>query len=231
MIDFNTLIKFEIPKQVPCIYFLFYKDILVYIGQTTSLYARLVSHNSDKEYDRCMYMPCDKEKLNDTERALIKHYLPIYNGGASLHRHEKYKLYGNILFSKIGKCAYSINDNKIFKDETHVGYFFGETFHYVLKKSESNSCLLIEYDFKSKIRNDTTINIPENHSYRIEQEHPFVSMIEMEPEKPKPVEKKKFEVIKTEEVVYDGPLPESWDGNKYVENIRIIREITEIKKL
>lgn len=46
MIDFDKLAEYEVPKSRKdgFIYFLFYKEKLIYIGQTTAIMSRIVTH-------------------------------------------------------------------------------------------------------------------------------------------------------------------------------------------
>lgn len=80
----------EINKTMGYIYYLFYKNELVYIGQTIDLPNRISSHIcSDKVFDKVLYKDCPTETLTTTEIEEIKKHKPILNG-SGLEREYKY---------------------------------------------------------------------------------------------------------------------------------------------
>jgi excinuclease UvrABC nuclease subunit len=63
------------------IYFLFRRGVLVYIGQSTNIYSRIIQHEKEgkKEFDSFCYQLCHINLLNSEEEFLIKKYTPEYN--------------------------------------------------------------------------------------------------------------------------------------------------------
>lgn len=63
------------------IYFLWRKDKIVYIGQSTNIHARIAQHRKEgrKTFDKITYVECAKEELGETERRFIKKHKPFYN--------------------------------------------------------------------------------------------------------------------------------------------------------
>jgi len=61
------------------VYFLIYKNKVVYIGQTQNFEHRLSSHKGKKNFDSCRFIPCDKEKLLMYESRWILRFQPEYN--------------------------------------------------------------------------------------------------------------------------------------------------------
>lgn len=70
---FNTL-----PK-ICCIYFLFIRGKLIYIGQTTDLRSRMSGHHFNYIYDSIRYIRCVPTKLKEYEKRLIKILKPLAN--------------------------------------------------------------------------------------------------------------------------------------------------------
>lgn len=62
-----------------CVYFLFMRARVVYVGQSESLLARVVSHKADKEFDGVGYLPVPAKYRLLAERAFIKLLNPKYN--------------------------------------------------------------------------------------------------------------------------------------------------------
>ncbi len=60
------------------IYFIFYKNELVYIGQTVNLLRRIKEHHSFK-FDWVRFIECDRDKLKHYEARLIKYFKPKAN--------------------------------------------------------------------------------------------------------------------------------------------------------
>ena len=70
----------------PCVYFLFNNDDLVYVGQTVNLLSRIGTHINSaiysekaKQFNRVFFVPCDIDKLLETEQAFIKFLTPPGN--------------------------------------------------------------------------------------------------------------------------------------------------------
>lgn len=67
------------PVEFGYIYYLFYKDVLVYIGQTVNLSNRISTHINTKFFDKVLYKKVAVEDMKDIERQEIRKYFPIYN--------------------------------------------------------------------------------------------------------------------------------------------------------
>lgn len=81
-IDINSLTKFKTQRyNISGVYFLYQKNILVYIGSSKDIFNRLEFHFKDnsKEYDSYSYLELPDLEYQLTERYLINKYLPIYN--------------------------------------------------------------------------------------------------------------------------------------------------------
>jgi len=66
--------------KMPCIYFLFDKKEIVYIGQTMSMIPRIYGH-TNKGFNSCRFIYCDNsERRRRYERMLINKIKPKYNG-------------------------------------------------------------------------------------------------------------------------------------------------------
>lgn len=62
------------------IYVLYYKNRIVYIGQSTNIHRRLIQHlKSNKLFDKYNYIEIEVDQLDDIEEALIRKYKPIHN--------------------------------------------------------------------------------------------------------------------------------------------------------
>lgn len=75
------LMEFEVPQIPPCVYFLSLAGKVVYVGQSTNLYLRILAHLSDesKLFDRVFYMHVPKKHLNRIEARLISELKPQLN--------------------------------------------------------------------------------------------------------------------------------------------------------
>ena len=65
--------------QFSGIYFLLLDDEIVYIGQTTKGFARMIKHIENKKFNFFTYIELPKEQLNLIEIINIIKYKPIYN--------------------------------------------------------------------------------------------------------------------------------------------------------
>lgn len=62
------------------IYFLYKKESLVYVGQTTNYpLFRILHHNRDKDFDSYAFIKCPQYELDNLESAYIVEYTPLYN--------------------------------------------------------------------------------------------------------------------------------------------------------
>jgi hypothetical protein len=62
------------------IYFLIKKNKIVYIGQSTNIFTRIMTHSNDKNFDSYSYIPCDQSILDKLESLYIHVYQPELNG-------------------------------------------------------------------------------------------------------------------------------------------------------
>ncbi len=61
------------------IYFLYKKNQLVYIGQSTDILLRIRNHFKEKDFDNYSYFECEPSQLNEIERLFIEKYTPLLN--------------------------------------------------------------------------------------------------------------------------------------------------------
>lgn len=92
----EVLTKFinKFKPKVFCVYKLLLGDEVVYVGSSHVVEDRIVTHTSDKEFDRVLVCVKDtKEEMLNTENYLIDHFKPKYNKSANIAR---VKAYGNL---------------------------------------------------------------------------------------------------------------------------------------
>lgn len=70
------------------VYFLIKNSTIVYVGQTTSGLARVLSHCYNKDFDSYSTIPCPPENLDEMESDYIYKFYPKYN--TSLPQNNKY---------------------------------------------------------------------------------------------------------------------------------------------
>jgi excinuclease UvrABC nuclease subunit len=80
MKEFLDAALFIVQPENAGIYFLLQGEKIVYIGQSTNIYARVCSHITEgkKTFDNVRVYYTNKN-LDGLERKLINHYLPLYN--------------------------------------------------------------------------------------------------------------------------------------------------------
>jgi hypothetical protein len=66
------------------VYFLIRNKEIVYVGQSTSIYARVAAHHADKEFTHFSYIKCPSSHLRSLEALYIAKFSPILNGKNSL---------------------------------------------------------------------------------------------------------------------------------------------------
>jgi hypothetical protein len=68
--------------QLSCgVYFLRHKNETVYVGQSVSVHARVATHKkSGKQFDEVLFLPCEKQELNNLEGFFIRLLKPSLNG-------------------------------------------------------------------------------------------------------------------------------------------------------
>ena len=63
-----------------CVYFLVKSNVVVYVGQTTELTGRLISHHRDgKDFDHAFWLPVPRSELDAVEGAFIRQLRPLLN--------------------------------------------------------------------------------------------------------------------------------------------------------
>lgn len=70
--------RIHAPSQ-PGIYFLIRRDVVVYVGQSTSPICRLGQHAFSIDFDSFMVLPCPRKHLVALEAAYIRMFKPIHN--------------------------------------------------------------------------------------------------------------------------------------------------------
>ena len=68
------------------IYFLIQGDEICYVGQSTNIHVRLVTHTKDKQFTAYSYVLCSKEILDKLESIYIHLFRPKYNGNGNKHQ-------------------------------------------------------------------------------------------------------------------------------------------------
>jgi len=66
-------------KREPGIYFLIAGDRIVYIGQSTDVFARIRQHQRARRFDGFAWFPCPAHELVETEKTLILKFRPPQN--------------------------------------------------------------------------------------------------------------------------------------------------------
>lgn len=79
MIFRSQMRRFHLYPKISCVYFLFLRGKLIYIGQTVDLRSRMMKHNYGYLADSLRYIPCRAEKLEEYEKRLIKILKPLSN--------------------------------------------------------------------------------------------------------------------------------------------------------
>lgn len=68
-------------RKFPAVYFLHYRGVCVYVGQSRTLTARINQHLEDgvKQFDAVSFVRCPFNRLTETEARFIKDLAPKYN--------------------------------------------------------------------------------------------------------------------------------------------------------
>lgn len=69
-------------QKVKCIYLLVKNDIIVYVGKSHNLIARIGIHTQDKDFDNVYYIQLndfDNQELLDLKKSLMRVLQPKYN--------------------------------------------------------------------------------------------------------------------------------------------------------
>lgn len=67
------------PKKISCIYFMFLRGKLIYVGKTTNLHQRMGDHAYYSSHDCLRWIECPANKLSEYEVRCIKLLKPLYN--------------------------------------------------------------------------------------------------------------------------------------------------------
>jgi predicted GIY-YIG superfamily endonuclease len=137
----EILETFEIPEKEESdlktyyLYFLWYNETLVYIGQTVDLNSRTAAHKKDKHFNKITYqvfMGITKVDILKIEREHINHFKPAFNDN------EKGVVKTSTCVLQRGGSIYAINklynttkeayyyDGKVLQSiqQNHKGYFY-----------------------------------------------------------------------------------------------------------
>ena len=97
-LDFSGLKQQYVPEKISCIYFL-YDEIgtLLYVGKTTHLAERIISHKKEgtKKFAYYTYYEMESEKLTMAERFLINKMNPLLNKDTLTMKYKKLKENGS----------------------------------------------------------------------------------------------------------------------------------------
>lgn len=107
------------------IYFLYYENDLVYIGQTQSLDVRIKSHKKDKLFDTVKikrYNNISKEEILRIERSNINTYNPIFNDTVRLYKKPDF-----VFMKSLGK--FNKGELVILNNKKNYYYYDGEDFY------------------------------------------------------------------------------------------------------
>lgn len=94
-------VAFEIDVRMvdnPCVYLLFYQEVLMYVGSAVNVYARVRQHKlggisgKPKQFDSAIAIPVPAEDMLRLEAALILQLYPVLNGGGNIRRGIPMKL-------------------------------------------------------------------------------------------------------------------------------------------
>jgi hypothetical protein len=70
----------QLPGPVPPgVYFLLRNCVVVYVGRTADLHARISAHCEDKEFDRVLFLCVAADDLDEVESSFIRMMRPKYN--------------------------------------------------------------------------------------------------------------------------------------------------------
>ncbi len=99
----DGLMVFPMMPAFPCaIYFLCKRGRVVYVGQSTSLIARVLSHTKCKQFDSVLYLPCPESELDRVEGSFIRVLRPELNGAGPKVEPENIEQVRRMLNRKVG---------------------------------------------------------------------------------------------------------------------------------
>lgn len=78
----HEIVKHAIPiiETLTGVYFLVLEKRIVYVGQSTNVFTRILTHAKSKEFDSYVYIPCKKDMLDKLESLYIHVLSPPLNG-------------------------------------------------------------------------------------------------------------------------------------------------------
>lgn len=78
----EEIIKKSLPTEdyiMSCVYFLIRKGEVVYVGQSTKGFYRVLTHVGQKEFDSFSFVECSEENLDEMEAMYIAKLSPAHN--------------------------------------------------------------------------------------------------------------------------------------------------------
>ena len=131
------------------IYYLYNKNILVYIGQAICCEKRLSQHLGNKDFDEYEIIEVEKKKLNEVEATEILKYKPKYN--KSIPKNKIFISLSQFLKEKEGNKMFNIEKKlaKVISLKIKPLIFRG-TFYFKRKELESNLHQIINTDNKHR---------------------------------------------------------------------------------
>lgn len=80
----HRCIEIDLATLTSGVYLLMRGNRIVYIGSSVSVAGRLGSHGREgrKDFNRAVFLPCREDERLDIEGALIRFFMPEYNGAA-----------------------------------------------------------------------------------------------------------------------------------------------------
>lgn len=89
----------ELPDFPPCVYFLVRLGVVVYVGSSVNLAARIPGHRrAGKVFDEIFYVPTERRDMLRIEQALIQALRPKLNR----HRRKKPSIGHRAVLEQIG---------------------------------------------------------------------------------------------------------------------------------
>ena len=91
-LDISKLEKFENPRYITGIYFLFKNNEIIYIGKSNDIFARVLFHQrrGNKDFDFFKYIVIDEKFLNQAERFFIEKFYPALNKDPLTIKQKRY---------------------------------------------------------------------------------------------------------------------------------------------
>lgn len=80
------------PVVICGVYFLMHSGTVVYVGQSTHVWARACEHLRSFDFERVAIIPCERSQLDLLESLYIHHYCPVHNGHRQDQKHAPLRL-------------------------------------------------------------------------------------------------------------------------------------------